>query len=974
MRFTYNSILLVFIFYFSILNIEIACADSSNDSVLLKVEELINIKDYKLAVLQLEKYHSAESYDWLYYRISGKLNYYLSDYNKAIEDYNKAIKLLKFDNSEYDSISSYLYNNLGACYYRLGSYDKAAVNFAKALSLKKEIFTENDEVFISGYNNLAILYRRMGKFELALKFFTESEEIAKQVNSYEKYGSILMNKANLYKDINRIEEAIVFYNLSAEIAETSRNYESLKNVINSIGNLYLNTGEYNKSIDYYLKCNEIIIANNLNEDSKVYNNLGLAYFKIHNYILAEENVKHSIKIEYLKNVCENYNLTNTFLNLSDIYLAQNQTYKADLYLKKALQFSEKNLQTSHPYYIRALTLKADYYAQLKNYTEAEKYYDFALGSFQNNELKPLAQELSFVNISSKKAELLLLRSESTHNLNDKIQALSIYTELTNLIHRLNATYYNESNQLRFIKNKKDIIDRGLHLAYELYQETCNSNYLASAFYFSEMGKASVLNSLLNEQRAIASSTIPDSLIDAEKQINTQIAYYENTLYSDEGEMDEKARDNLLNLYKEKENLITFFENNFNSYYLIKFQPLSIDLAEFQNALAENETAFEFTLTDSSLFTFHISNNQVQLSRQDISKNFIEDLFYLHNFVNYNSWIESNSEHFAKFKDISNKVYNVLLANYKEQLKDKRLVIIPDAELSYIPFEILLQQRDADVQNYSDLSYLIKSNSISYKYSATTFKYVEKEKSNAMPELVAFAPTYNGSSINSGNNTRGVLSNLIGAKSEINFISKLFKSRKYLGNDASESAFKSEVSKAGILHLALHGIIDSEKPMLSKLVFSESAENNEDGLLNMYEIFNLELNLDMLVLSACNTGFGDYKDGEGIISFARSFINAGCPGIIMTLWPINDFSGSELMKSFYSYLGESKTKDEALRLAKLDYITKSDPTKTHPYFWAGYVSLGDTSNYNFTKPKKIIYAYLPVLFIVSIFLIAFFKKR
>lgn len=975
MRFTTHIILFVCVFVVVFLsNVK------ANNNIYFNtdsVQELISSKNFNKAREFLELLNSNDKIEhWEYLRYSGKLCYYEGNYSRSIDELISSSRLIiSIYANQQDSILSYIYNNIGISFYKTGNYNKAISYFKDALELKKKYFSPNDEAFISGYNNIAILYRRNGEFDKALEYFTVCENIAKQNNSKKKYGSILLNKASLYKNLGRLEEAIVQYNASIDIGIGAENLSSVANAYNNIGNLYVKLSQYDEAIINFENCISVREKNDLLGSDKVYGNLGLAYFRIEEFDLAEEYYFKSIEFSKSLNEKENADLSNTFLNLAELYLNLGKYDNTIFYLDEASKYVEHNLERNHPQYLRTLTLRAEFEKELKNYDKAIETYNLALSHHQNNEFRPFAEELSYLHLSSKKAELLKLKAEENSNPESYKEALKIYSELTDLIHRLNASYYHESNQLRFIESKKSIIDNGLLLSHQLFEETKNEKYLKSAFYFSEMGKASVLNSSLNEQRALAKSNIPDSLIQREKNINTQIAYYENTLYNDDGTMSEKARNNLLRLYKQKEQLVDFFETSYSAYYNLKYKPLEISLEEFQASLAENELAFEYTIADSNLFIMCIEKEQVEIKHIQIDSNFIADLFYLHNFVNYNSWINSDSKYFQIFKQTSHRVYSQLFAHYTDKMNDKRVVIIPDAELSYIPFEILLKQDDELTNNYTDLSYLVKDHAISYKYSATTFKYFENDKKQFSNQLVAFAPSYQGSNEIGSDNTRGLLTALEGAKEEIKNISKYFASKKYIGKNATESMFKNELNNAGIVHLALHGLIDEEKPMLSKLAFyADETEKTEDGFLNMYEVFNLKLNIDLLVLSACNTGFGSYKNGEGIISFARSFIYAGCPSIVMTLWPINDLSGSKIMQDFYKYLSKEQSKDEALRSAKLEYLNNSDPTKTHPYFWAGYVNMGNTEQYETELNKKPYYAYVSVFMMIVVLLLFFYKRK
>ncbi|MEM6805242.1 MAG: CHAT domain-containing protein, partial [Bacteroidota bacterium] len=209
----------------------------------------------------------------------------------------------------------------------------------------------------------------------------------------------------------------------------------------------------------------------------------------------------------------------------------------------------------------------------------------------------------------------------------------------------------------------------------------------------------------------------------------------------------------------------------------------------------------------------------------------------------------------------------------------------------------------------------------------------------------------------------------------------------IGQNATEAFFKSQVRDQKIIHLAMHGFVDEKEPLYSGLVFdlplsevdgrlgtnsldqSNLKESElDDGILHAYEIYEMELNAELAVLSACETGTGTIKRGEGIISLAHAFKYAGCPNIVMSLWKVDDESTSELMQFFYSHLKAGKEKDEALRQAKLDYI-KLYPSAP-PFYWAPFVLVGDDSPIEFEGfwEKYFITVFLILIVLVVSFLL------
>jgi CHAT domain-containing protein len=163
-------------------------------------------------------------------------------------------------------------------------------------------------------------------------------------------------------------------------------------------------------------------------------------------------------------------------------------------------------------------------------------------------------------------------------------------------------------------------------------------------------------------------------------------------------------------------------------------------------------------------------------------------------------------------------------------------------------------------------------------------------------------------------------------------------------------------------------------MYSKLVFTPEIDKKEDGLLNTYELFNMNLHAELAILSACNTGSGTLQAGEGILSIARGFFYAGVPSVVMTLWSVEDNSSALLMELFYKHLTEGLAKDEALRQAKLDYLKQSDQLTSYPYYWAGYVNIGDNAPLEISRNKYLNYILIFSALILILASFYFIKRK
>jgi CHAT domain-containing protein len=210
---------------------------------------------------------------------------------------------------------------------------------------------------------------------------------------------------------------------------------------------------------------------------------------------------------------------------------------------------------------------------------------------------------------------------------------------------------------------------------------------------------------------------------------------------------------------------------------------------------------------------------------------------------------------------------------------------------------------------------------------------------------------------------GILHDLPFARQEAAYVSDLTGGKLFENSDAKESTYKSESGKYDIIHLAMHTLVNDKDPMRSTLIFSHSKDSLEDGYLKTYEIYGIPLKAKMVVLSSCNTGTGLMSTGEGILSLARGFIYSGSQSVVMSMWEIEDKSGTEVVKLFYDNLKKGYTKSVALKKARTEFIEKADRLRSHPYFWSALVVYGNNSPLYHSRRTEFIIG------IISLFVVA-----
>lgn len=292
------------------------------------------------------------------------------------------------------------------------------------------------------------------------------------------------------------------------------------------------------------------------------------------------------------------------------------------------------------------------------------------------------------------------------------------------------------------------------------------------------------------------------------------------------------------------------------------------------------------------------------------------------------------------------------------------VIIPDDVLYYLPFGLLVENNQ----------YLLENHTISY---AANFSFqnteIVKKKGEKNTGVAFFAPAYSGSIGESQLAVRGASYALSGAQEEVNEIAKLVPGKKHTGDAASKTAFKSLADNFSILHLAMHSNLNDADPELSSLLFSDAEKDYE---LYISELYGLNFDADLAVLSACNTGVGGFKDGGSLVSMHQAFTTAGIPATLASLWSAPDQSTKEIMVSFYKNLKQGKNKAQALQQAKLNYLKNVENEKLkHPFYWAGFVLSGNNSPIHFSEPfwKQPVFG-IGLLFLLAVLLVIRRRKN
>ncbi len=324
----------------------------------------------------------------------------------------------------------------------------------------------------------------------------------------------------------------------------------------------------------------------------------------------------------------------------------------------------------------------------------------------------------------------------------------------------------------------------------------------------------------------------------------------------------------------------------------------------------------------------------------------------------NSPMQSQAFRRQKIIKHAHNIYQELLAPFEKELaKAKRLIIIPDRNLFYIPFEVLLPSDE--VKPYNELNFLVKKYTITYSTSATFMQESKTTPSIKDHSLLAFAPVFKNNylipdaerSITSFGNMSKVITGidenefkpLINSELEVKGIANILEEHAekniFLDKNANKQSLIDALQKQHyqFIHIATHGFVNFHNPTLNGLA-CYNEDGKDENFLYAAEVENMNIKADLVVLSSCESGIGRIIEGESLMAMNRSFFQAGAKNVLFSLWKVNDEQTKNLMLKFYKNISKDMSYATALREAKLELL--KDPHSASPRFWAAFILFGE----------------------------------
>ena len=849
------------------------------------------------------------------------------------------------------------HNAVGYAYYQMGDNDKAIEHYSAALDLTTDLFGAEDLNLVLPLSNLASAHQTKGDYRAAVELQLKAIDILlahPQGNEY-NFALSYNNLGACYAEMNDYARALQFHEKALAIKKKAfpDNYANLALSYNNIGNCYQSMFEPERAAPIYRQAVALQekVAQGGEKALGIYlNNEGTVLVELGQTEAAIVVHERALKVQQVLSG-QHQDLALSHLNYGVALQKQGRHSESYSHFQQALEIWKKVFGLRHYRVASAHKHLGDHYALEGDFDQARWQYEQSL-------LANGWSEESFASVISIEFLLNTLEAYSEVYIRDRSKlnydSAVVWSDLA-----IDALRYQQealssaASRLPWLQRYQRLFEKGI--GNRLNGRMPEKQLIPTLFLYAEESKSAILYSQLQESNALHYAGIPDTLLEKEYDLRVDLTYYDKKR---QGKLQEGLEETdttvlaisskLFDLNQAYDSLKARLESDYPEYYKLKYDLSTVTVEEVQmEILEEDQALLEYFVGDSSIFIFRIEKDYYEV--KEVKRDFpLEE------------WVQQLRDNISQplpfayeaYLEVAPKLYEKLIAPVAEGLPEQ-LVIVPDGILGYIPFEALLMGKP-DVNNLyaaERLPYLLREHQVSYCYSATLLKEMKEKKHRKAPtrELLAVAPfaavdTVLSSHLDQSDwlaSTRSdTLWGLPYTQAELDSIQRVFQTDAFYGAEATEASFVERAGDYRILHLSTHGKADARVGDYSYLAFYPKPDSLENELLYVRDLYNLQLNADLVVLSACETGTGELQRGEGIISLARAFAYAGAKSIATTLWQVNDQSTQELMVRFYRYLKSGMTKDAALRQAKLDYLDGHSDTGAYPFYWAAFIGVGD----------------------------------
>ncbi|MGA9770634.1 MAG: CHAT domain-containing tetratricopeptide repeat protein [Blastocatellia bacterium] len=908
---------------------EILQAQGTAESLLKALDRLLAaLSDWRAVGDQRQEAEKLNSIGLIYDSLDEK--------QKALDYYNQALPILRQVGDRRGEATTL--NNIGGVYDDLGEKQKALDYFNQVLPLRREVGDRRGEAVT--LHNIGMVYDSLGEKQKALDYYNRALPILRQVGDRRGEAANLNNVGSVYWSLGEKQKALDYYNQTLPIRREVGDRRGEAVTLHNIGSVYDNLGEKQKALDYY---NQVLPlrreVGDRRGEAATLDNLGAVYSSLGEKQKALDYYNRALPI--LRQVGDRRGEAANLNNVGSVYDDLGEKQKALDYFNQALPIAR--LTGDRLLEAACLELAAEVERDLGRLAEARFHIEAAL----------------------------------------------------DIIESIRSGVIGHDFRSSFVGTVQPYYRLCVDILMQMHKERPTSGFEAAALQASERGRARSLLDLLVESRAdirngvdpglLARERSLQQLLAAKKQRSIELASKQET--EDERSALGREIDQLTGQYQEVEADIRARSPK----YAALTQPQPLDVKHIQQRVLDKDTLLlEYSIGEERSYLWIVSTNSIA-SYELPKRAELEPLAkYFSNLASGGGQADPVRvvpvTEDSDYRQYALRLSRMLLGPAAVSIGEKRLLIVADGALEYVPFAALPDpsaRENEDPEN--PLIPLLVRHEIVNAPSASAIDVLRNELRGRKPAAriaaVLADPVFSANDprvMNSekagekSSNTEsltpslqrllldraakdasdlgllrgdGELVRLHGSRTEADAIESLLadgQCKKAVDFEASKiTAEGTEIGQYRYVHFGTHGLINPRHPALTGLVLSlvDNKGNPVDGFLAVSEVYNLKLPAEMVVLSACRTALGTEVRGEGLVGLTRGFMYAGAARVVASLWKVYDAATAELMTSFYrGVLKDGKRPVEALRAAQLE-MWKQKKYRA-PYYWAAFELQGE----------------------------------
>ncbi len=881
------------------------------------------------------------------------LHYRLREKQQTLDYYTQALSLYRvLGDKEREAHTLY---TIGGVYYDFREYQRALDYYNQVLSLYRAAGDKQKEA--ETLNMIGHASRALREMQQALNSYSQALSLSRIVIDKNREYTALYSIGGVYNSLGEWQQALNYYNQALSLSRAERNKKSEAYIFTLIGDMYRFLGEWQQALDYYSQALSLYrVLGDKEREASTLTLIGHVYYALREAQQALNSYHQALSLlRLLRSVDDQSYAGNedTILNfIGNVYYSLGEKQQALNYYNQVL--SLLRARGNKAWESGTLNTIGHVYSSLGETQRALDYYNQALSLARST------------NYKGEEVEALYSSARLKRNQGNLTEALTNIEAAITIIEELRTKSNSQEERQSFFARYQDYYHFYIDLLMQLHQQNPNQGYDGQALHISEHTRARSLLELLTEATANIRTGADPKLLEQEHNLQQQLNALDTRRYQlqsgqySQQELD-KIRKEIDTVLVELNTIEAQIRRNSPRYANLKYpQPLTLQEIQ-QQVLDDNTLLLQYSLGEERSYLWAVTKNSITsyvLPKQSEIEAAAETLR------------QSITKNSSSTLDAGLPLSQMLLAPVAHLLGNKRLLIVGDGVLQYVPFAAL------PIPN-SPTTPLLVQNEIVTLPSASTVAIQRRQLQNRRPvsktvaviadpvfsltdaRIANNSPTAtNNSSLSTLSLTRAARNLGLGADGG----GKLFDRLQYTRTEADkilalapqtqrlqaldfeasrQTATNPNLSQYQIIHFATHGLLDPINPELSGIVLSLFDQNGkpQDGFLRLHDIFNLELPAELVVLSACETGLGENIRGEGLVGLTRGFMYAGARRVVVSLWSVNDAATSELMANFYQkILQGGQNPIQALREAQLEMW--NSPDRRSPYYWAAFTIQGD----------------------------------